>query len=431
MEQKKSITWDELQASIHSANPRPNEVAWNVYYYLKDHLPEVKKVFGKQRDTSAAAQSDVLSSEEARTLLFIYMRLPIERPSLIHSCILTVAGRMAEAYDDFRFPAFLKLWGFPQALRSEDCQRQTTADGRSFLSLKEKTERRLQTYLLHHPEERDDDVKPNDEASPAADCGIIQMLATKVFEYERNGRKMRAVKLIGADGDELLTDSHLFPCKPWEIEGRLFDVLRRKKKSGGQTNGADSENVIGADDNFTAMEVVVSAKRVAEVFPTVVGYVDSIDEQHGHVHVYDAWSRHFVANKKHTMMVGGGAIRQGAFVVFSPVIPKYDKFKSAVIDSVLDRDNGAKSFGQRKARVTFVDRVKGYCSWQLVEEDGAVRPIVESGTSEPAFTSGFINLSVLTNEQSAALSVGQELPLVVFLKRGKDKQKRPYVPVVV
>lgn len=365
-------SFDELLAALETAVSHPMDTAWCIFRYLQKNYKG-------------------MGSEQVRTLLAAYMKIPVEKPSLIHSCMLGMAVKISEMYPDFRFPQFLDMWGYEKNLRPEDRQRQMGKDGRSYLSLKEKVDRRLLSYLLHHHEEKD-----------LAD-GIRSMFAVKVFESQVNGKRRYFVKLVAADGMELAADSHLFPCKPWEIQGRLYDVSLRKSKQG----------------NERAVEVVLSKKGVGEVFPTMAGYVDGMDESHGHYHIYDALSRHFVAEKPQMM------IKTGDFVTFSPIIPAEDKFKSAAVINVMSHADGLTAFGTFQAVVTYVNPTDGYLRYRITS------PLPE--TPEGIVTAeGFASLvNVKDDELRKSLKVGDNIRLLLFLKRGKDKVKRNHVAEVV
>ena len=128
-------SFDELLAALETAASHPMDTAWYIFHYLQKNYKE-------------------MGSQQVRTLLAAYMKIPVEKPSLIHSCMLSMAVKISDAYPDFRFPQFLDLWGYDKNLRDEDRQRQTGKDGRTYLSLKEKVDRRLQSYLLHHQDEQ-------------------------------------------------------------------------------------------------------------------------------------------------------------------------------------------------------------------------------------------------------------------------------------
>lgn len=132
MADKKIPSWDELLASLNSAIQHPNDTGWDIYRYLSAHYKE-------------------MSSVEARTLLAGYMKLPLTKPSLLHSCILSVALKMSELFPDFNLLRFLVLWGFDVNLRAEDRIQQTSNDGKTYISLEDKAERGVRKYLTDHP----------------------------------------------------------------------------------------------------------------------------------------------------------------------------------------------------------------------------------------------------------------------------------------
>ena len=369
-----SVTWEELLDSIATGAAHPDDTNWKIYRYLQNNYKTIGSV-------------------TARTLLAAYMKLHVKRMSLIDSCMLGMAVKVSETYVDFRLPKFLEAWGYDSCLRAQDLQRQTGKDGRQYLSLKERVERALQSYRLHHPEESDGECE-----------GVVSMYAAKVFEKEKDGRKRRYVKLVATNGSELIADSHQFPCRPWEISGRLFDVLTRVSKQG----------------NERVSEIVVSAKRVDEVFSAEVGFVEFIDESHGHIHVYDSQSRHFVAEKSaHTAL----KISVGNYVRFCPIIANGDHFKSAAIVSVMDKYEGRKAFGIYEAKVEYANVKDRYIRYSL---ESAIRYTPEGNIIK----AGFASTANLPEDVRNGMVQGSHVRLILFLKRGKDGMKHNYVAEV-
>ncbi len=367
------VSWDDLIASLETAAAHPTDTAWNIFRYMQKNYK-------------------TMGSQQARTLLATYMKLPVERPSLIHSCMLGIAVKVSAEYQDFRLPQFLQLWGYDKNLRSEDMQKQKGKDGKMFLALKERVDRQLQSYMLHHQENGAGEID-----------GVKTMYAVKVFETAVGGKRRYFAKLVAADGMELTADSHLFPCKPWEIQGRLYDVSLRKSQQG----------------NYRAEEIVVSKRKLEDVFPTIVGYVEGVDEGHGHYHVYDPLSRHFVAEKPRMML------KTGDFVMFAPIIPAEDRFKSAAVIKVMPHDAGLETFGMYTANVSYVNKADGYFRYRITS------PI--AATSEGIVTEeGFASLvNVSDDALRCSLSVGDTVRLLLFLKRGKDGPKRNHVAEVL
>ena len=370
----KSVTWDELLESIATGATHPDDTNWKIFRYLQHNYKTMESV-------------------TARTLLAAYMKLHVKRMSLIDSCMLGMAVNISETYSDFKLPKFLEAWGYDQFLRPQDLQRQTGKDGRQYLSLKERVERALQSYRLHHPEESDGECE-----------GVVSMYAAKVFEKEKDGRKRRYVKLVATNGSELIADSHQFPCRPWEINGRMFDVLTRVSKQG----------------NERVSDIVASRKRVDEVFSVEVGFVEFIDESHGHIHVYDSQSRHFVAEKSACSAL---KISVGNYVRFCPIIANGDHFKSAAILNVMDKYEGRKAFGIYEAKVEYANVKDRYIRYSI---ESAIRYTPEGNIIK----AGFASTANLPEDVRNGMVQGSHVHLVLFLKRGKDGMKHNYVAEV-
>jgi len=368
---KQVVTWEQLLVSLNSANSNPDNAAWDTYRYMQANVGEG------------------MTSEQARTLLLIYMKMKVKRPSLIHSLMLGVAVRMSEAYADFRLPAFLKMWG-AENLRDEDKRPSAGKDGKTYSSLLEKLSKAYMRYTLHHPNETADDRFHKLIVEEAARLGFREprpMVAVKVFETAQGSRKLRSVKLIGSNGDEMLADSHLFNCPPWEITGKLYDVLPRESKN----------------ENVRVEHVAQSMQKIEDVFGTEIGFVDRYDATHQQYHVYDNQSRHFVAERPCVRPIVGG------YVTFCPIIPAVDKFKSAIVISVADKYSARTQFGAQAATVAFVNKEKGYLKYVTENKE-----------------EGFCNLDKCPVEVKG----GDVIHIVTFLRRGKDGEKRKYVAEV-
>lgn len=134
MTEKKIPSWNELIALLNSADEHPSDTAWSIYRYLNANYKE-------------------MTSVEARTLLASYFKIPLPKPSLLHSCILGVALKMSEVFADFNLLKFLVHWGYDVHLRPEDRMQQAGKDGKTYISLEDKTERSVRKYLTEHPAE--------------------------------------------------------------------------------------------------------------------------------------------------------------------------------------------------------------------------------------------------------------------------------------
>ena len=372
----KNVTWEQLLDAISHGNDDAEKAKWMIFRYLQKNYKEMDSVI-------------------ARTLLTAYMKMHVKEPSLINSCMLGMAVKISEMHHDFKLPNFLKEWGYADCLRAKDYRRETDKDGRPFLSLKERVERAVLAYKLYHPEESRDGCE-----------GIVSMYAVKVFEKEKGRSKRRYVKLVAPNGSSFIADSHQFPCRPWEISGRMFDILTRVSKTGKER----------------AADIVLSQKRVGEVFSAVVGYVDYIDENHGQIHVYDSLSRHFVADKKTVNPLA--KIPRGSFVGFCPIIVNGDHFKSAAIIAVMDKQKGCEAFGTYEAIVDYVNANDCYIRY-------TIKSMIRN-TPEGAITpTGFASTASLPEEIRKSIGVGAKVHLILFLKRGKDGVKHNYVAEIL
>ena len=374
---QETATWEQLLDTIATGASHPEETNWAIYRYLQQNYRTMGSVM-------------------ARTLLAAYMKLHVSKPSLINSCMLGMALKISELYADFRLPSFLEAWGYDRCLRAEDRQRQVGKDGRQYLALQERVDRVLQSYKLHHPEEGREEC-----------ADIASMYAVALFEKEQNGRRRHFVKLVAPDGTAFIADSHQFPCRPYEILGRVFDVLTRVSKHGSER----------------AAEIVVSANRVEDVFSKAVGFVDGIDEGHGHIHVYDSQSRHFVADKAALPVALRGSVAKGCFVWVCPIIAQGDRFKSAAIVGTVDKYKGREVFGAYTARVTYVNQKDSYLHYSI---ESAIPETTEGVIAKE----GFASTADMPSEVRRQIAAGQYVRLTLFLKRGRDGVKRNHVAEV-
>lgn len=226
---------------------------------------------------------------------------------------------------------------------------------------------------------------------------------------------MYFAKLVGSYGTELSCEVHKLTehnkMKYAELSNKLFSILPRLSKDG-------TMRVDGA---------ILSKQPMEKSFPKCAGYIENIDINHNHIHIYDSLSRHLVCE--------GGLrnVKVGQYVEFFPIVPKTDKFKSAIINKVYSTSEGRMAFGPKPVRIKYVDKVKGYCTWELIastlvgDSVEKLSPIVEAGTTEPSYTSGFLSSQTIQAKGIEMPSVGSEMRITVFLKRGKDRVKRPHV----
>lgn len=379
-------------------------------------------------------EADAISS---RRYLAEYMKLPLPRPSRVHSAILGAACRMVDNFPDFHFAPFLRMWDV-RNLRQEDYAQQRTPDGKTYRSLAERMAKAYMHAILLRPEER----LPREQLDvlyPVAKSlrylTPCTMMVTSVVKSDNGPRPMRFAHLIDAEGYELSCEIHTLQTHPlvpktaarhYVDVGQLYDVLPREKQ-----HFADE---IDFSQNVRIECAYLSRGTFGQAFPVAVGFVERYDNIHQHYHIYDGLSRHLVANgtRQRLGQYGRPIVNEGDYVLFAPVVPKAKTpgervFKSAYVISTYPRPEGAAAFGPREAKIVYIDPAGKFYRWELTDTS---RPIVEEGTKEPAFTSGFVNLDELRPPRllpATPPQLGQTVRLVVYLRRGKDGQKRPHV----
>lgn len=219
---------------------------------------------------------------------------------------------------------------------------------------------------------------------------VLPMVAVNGYR-SRSGEWL--VELMDKFNIQHNASMHLFPNDFIGCEGRVFDV---KLTASG-----------------FVIQVFPSSMMVSDLFDTIVGYVDYYDNLHGHYHIYDKNSRHFVAHD-----VAGMKLSIGGFVEFCPLIPKFSKFKSAVVTKSLQFTAGVSQFGTFYIEVLEINVEGGWYTYSVLSklpetEEGWFREI---GKSFP---------DIYTLQQ---LHVGQRLRAVMYLKRYKrGEEKTNYI----
>lgn len=121
--------WEILSQLSKSGNlpvEAHESYGWVIYRYLKDHFKD-------------------MTSEQVRGQLRDYIVLKNERPSLLHSQILNFALNYSKEDENFKLPAFLRLWG-PDNLRDEDYDDSVGKDGKTIASLMSRIARSVVNY---------------------------------------------------------------------------------------------------------------------------------------------------------------------------------------------------------------------------------------------------------------------------------------------
>lgn len=378
-----------------------------------------------------------LDSVAARQLLAEGLKLSSERPAKLHSALLGSATKVAEYYHDFRFMAFLSMWDLVN-LRPEDHERQKSQDGKTYPSLVDRVCKAFVNDRMLRP----DDQMPTDQYAiiqPLLEerrlLPIQQMVVTRIKEATNGqGRKFRFVTLVSPEGLQVECVANQLQAHPL----RPMPEGKRHYVNIGQHYDVQLRN----DKPFAAY---LSSKNASDFFPTAVGYVEHIDTEHNHIHIYDSLSRHFVAPVQRFSRE-----RVGDFVRFIPIIPADSKFKTAIIQAVVPLESPEVQSIFREIRITHINKEKGYAAWELVNKESPITehlsPLqLSQGETSPNFTSGYLNLASvpdLVGEPVAELAKvvesnpsdlreGWEGMALIYLKRGKDRQKRPHVAKII
>lgn len=347
-----------------------------------------------------------------RKLLADCMKLPIQRPSNLYSALLSAAVKTSTTYSEFRFAVFLKMWGL-QNIRQEDKARQQS-NGKSFPSLLERVAKALaHTFALHSQ----DRIMATDSDFSAllTDHGLSvkSMLVTRIKEaIGKDGRKYIFVTLSTPDGFVVEAISKKLQAHP------LFPLPAGKRHY--VNLGQLYDCVVGPGE--TLMDAYLSQSSRKECFPEEIGFVESIDVSHGHMHIYDRHSRHFVAPIQRFSKE-----KAGDFVRFVPIIPQSSKFKTAIIVGSLSSSSEEARSMFRAINVTAINSERGFACWELLDKEHPIRerlsPFqISQGEVSPEHTSGFLR-------RTDGVGVGKYSALI-YLKRGKDGVKRPHVAVL-
>lgn len=413
------VRLQELRQLFREAEPTDSKTINDYAWILARALNQDCKQFG---------------SLECRTLLAEYLKLPTERPSRIHSTILSAAVKIAKTYPEFRFPTFLNMWGV-ENLRLEDHERLKIEDGQSYPSLAERTTRALAYSYLLHPEDYDENTARSLFERIGGDIyRVIPMLVTRIKETtSKEGRKFHFVTLTSPEGIEIETVSQNLRPSPLHPlpEGKrhyaniaqLYNCLLRSKAKVHDTLASAITPPNASSSSLTLSVAYLSHKPLLELFPTSIGYIESLDAEHNHMHIYDQHSRHFVAHIQRFSRE-----KAGDFVRFIPIVPQTSKFKTAVILSTVHHTSSDVSSITRDIRITIINKEKSYASWELIDKEHPITELLSplqlsQGEQSPSFTTGFIPLSAISSE----LPIGSVLKAIIYLKRGKDRQKRPHV----
>lgn len=370
-----------------------------------------------------------MSPQLARQLLADYFKLDIDHPSKTHTDILRAALVLQRATHDFHFVPFLLLWNLDN-LRESDFTPHFTSEGDIIPSMSMRIAHAYAHSLLLRPDEQlpESQLRHIFPDLRSHGLGISTFVVTNLRTDRGNPQRTLAT-LVDSQGREFSLSTEYLTLHPLIAKsgqthqvriGELYDCVFRfrdvKPSAMYDNRGNVKPKSLMLDYGY------LSTKSIADVFATTVGYVQYIDLAHGHIHVYDSSSRHFVAR------MDGIDCAAGDFFVFVPVVPLQNRFKSAILLRRLQYEQGAEAFGQRQIQITNIDSERNQARWILLDP---ANPIVEAGTSSPAFVDGVLWLDQFEQQGLNIPSVGAIYAAVVFLKRGKDGRKYPFLASLI
>ena len=132
----------------------------------------------------ALKQTDVNDAQKRKSLLNVYLKLDLPKPSILHSLILGEAVKIEKSTPlQFRIRDFVRLWGL-ENLRSEDWEQFTTEGGNTMSSLVEKL---IGVYVK--------EIKSDNVEAPDDFCQLVDK-ALEMFPGNQNLPQQKAIVLI-------------------------------------------------------------------------------------------------------------------------------------------------------------------------------------------------------------------------------------------
>lgn len=428
---------------------------------LPDEITNLRKLFAEAEPTDPKVLSNYgwtlvkvllnhaaeIDHITARQLLADCIRLPLERPSKLHSALLSAAIKVAEQNNEFHFVPFLQFWDL-RNLRPEDAVRQSDPKEptHAFPSLVDRTVRRYALSRILRPQEELTEPQfrillPELQKKGYQFCGegtsaslVTPMLVTRIKEaVSKEGRKFHFVTLTSPQGQEMTCTTHqLLPSPLHPLPegkrhyvniGQLYDCLLRQK---------EETTSVASSASLSLVSAFLSQSNPKDYFPLEVGYIEHIDTTHGHMHVYDRHSRHFVAH-----ILRFSKEQEGQFVQFLPIIPSNSKFKTAILTGPVATPVASPDGLVRPIRISSINQEKGYAVWHLLHESHPIQELLSSyqlsqAEVHPTYIEGYLPLELLGNPQqftpnTLASYYNRIYSAVIFLHRGKDNIKRPRI----
>lgn len=183
-----------------------------------------------------------------------YLKLDVEKPSLLHSCVLQLAAKLA-GEDKFSMLVFSRLWNLDN-LRPEDFERYRAEDGKEYPSLAEKVIQQVGKEAA-----ASDDVREQKHVLPRLDAAIERFPDNIWLKLD----KAKVLLALGMHDDALAFGLAVAKAKPndYWAWGLLGDIVSR----------TDGEAALGcyckalscpAEDKFTGKIRLRVARHMLE-----------------------------------------------------------------------------------------------------------------------------------------------------------------------
>lgn len=183
-----------------------------------------------------------------------YLKLDIEKPSLLHACVLQLAAKLA-GQDKFSMLVFSRMWNL-EYLRAEDFERYRAGDGKEYPSLAERVIQQAGKEAA-----ASDSAKEMNYILPHIDAAIERFPDNIWLQLD----KAKVLLALGLNDEALAFGLHVAKAKSndYWAWGLLGDIVSR----------TDPESALGcyckalscpADDKFTGKIRVKIAQRMIE-----------------------------------------------------------------------------------------------------------------------------------------------------------------------
>ena len=183
-----------------------------------------------------------------------YLKLDVEKPSLLHSCVLQLAAKLA-GQDRFSMLVFSRLWNLDN-LRPEDFERFRAEDGKEYPSLAEKVIQQAGKEAA-----ASDNAQEQEHVLPRLDAAIMRFPDNVWLKLD----KAKVLLSLGLHADALSFGLAVTKAKPndYWAWGLLGDIVSRT--DGGTALGCYCKALsCPAEEKFTGKIRLKVAQRMVE-----------------------------------------------------------------------------------------------------------------------------------------------------------------------